>query len=245
MIWLETPTNPLLKVVDIAMVSEIAKKNNLLLGVDNTFATPYLQKPIEQGADLVIHSGTKYLGGHSDVVMGMAVVNKEELIEPLEFLIKSVGAVPSAFDCYLMLRSLKTLSVRMERHCANAQKVCDFLENHKAVEKVLYPGSKNHKSHELAKKNFTGGFGGVLNFVLKKDEAAANFFPKLKMIYLAESLGGVESLISHPATMTHASLTAEDREARGINHRLIRFSVGIESIDDILKDLSQALDSLL
>lgn len=242
LIWAETPTNPLLKIVDLRKVAAIAKSHQILLAVDNTFASPYLQNPLALGADLVVHSATKYIGGHSDVVMGAICGNSNELFEKLSFIQNSCGAVPGPMDCFLAIRGIKTLHVRMERHCQNASKVANFLINHPKVSKVYYPGLANHKGHEIA-KNQMRDFGGMLSFELKDDsvQAAHKFLSSLKIFVLAESLGGVESLAGHPATMTHASIPKEEREKAGLKDSLIRLSIGIENVDDLIEDLSQAM----
>ncbi|HXF98686.1 MAG TPA: cystathionine gamma-synthase [Gaiellaceae bacterium] len=237
LVWLETPTNPLLNVVDIAAAAEAAHAAGALVVVDNTFATPFLQRPLELGADLVLHSTTKYLGGHSDVVGGFLATNDAALSEQLAFLQKSLGAVPGPLDCWLVLRGLKTLAVRMERHCANAAAVAAFLDAHPGVERVLYPGLRDHPGHELAARQMRG-FGGMVSFLVESEERAVELVARTRIWKLAESLGGVESLIEHPARMTHAS-TAEAPFAAPRN--LIRLSVGIEAADDLVGDLEQAL----
>lgn len=242
LIWAETPTNPLLKIVDLKDVGELTKSNNILLVVDNTFASPYLQTPLALGADLVIHSATKYIGGHSDVVMGAICGNNMELFEKLSFIQNACGAVPGPMDCFLAIRGIKTLHVRMDRHCQNATVVTEFLLNHPKIAKVYYPGLLDHAGHEIAKKQMRG-FGGMLSFELKDDSiiAAHQFLSSLKIFALAESLGGVESLAGHPATMTHASIPKEEREKAGLRDSLIRLSIGIENVDDLIADLKQAL----
>ena len=241
LIWLESPSNPLLKLVDIEAIANIAKKYNILVAVDNTFATPFFQKPLKLGADIVMHSTTKYLNGHSDVIGGALVTNDQYLYNKLQFLQNAVGAVPSPFDCFLVLRGIKTLAVRMERHAGNALKIAKFLESHPKVRKVIYPGLKSHPQHELARKQMSG-FAGIITFFIKGGlEAARRFLEKVKIFSLAESLGGVESLIEHPAIMTHASLPKEVREKIGISDELIRVSVGIENVDDLIDDLKQAI----
>ncbi len=241
-IWLESPSNPLLKLIDIASIVNIAKKNNVLVVVDNTFATPFFQKPLKLGADIVMHSATKYLNGHSDVIGGAVIINDKGLYDKLRFLQNAVGVVPGPFDCFLVLRGIKTLAVRMERHEDNAMKIAQFLENHPEVRKVIYPGLKSHPQHELARKQMVG-FGGVVTFFIRGGlEAARRFLERVKVFSLAESLGGVESLIEHPAIMTHASLPEEVREKVGISDELIRISVGIENIDDLIDDLKKALE---
>ena len=237
-VWMETPTNPLLTVVDIAAVAGAAHSVGARLVVDNTFATPYLQNPLAQGADVVVHSSTKYLGGHSDVVGGFIAANEDELAEQLAFVQNAVGAVPSPFDCYLLLRGIKTLAVRMDRHCDNAQAVADFLADHSAVERVLYPGLADHPGHEVAARQMSG-FGGMVSCVLTGGEAAAvGAVSSTRVFRLAESLGAVESLIEQPSTMTHLSVADSPL---AVDPGLIRLSVGIESIDDLLADLDQAL----
>jgi cystathionine beta-lyase/cystathionine gamma-synthase len=240
LVWLETPTNPLLQVVDIAAVAEVAKKAGALVAVDNTFASPYLQRPLELGADLVVHSTTKYLGGHSDVVGG-AVIGRKEQTDPIKFYQNAAGGVPGPFDCYLTLRGLKTLAVRMDRHCANAAALADWLKAQPQVDKVYYPGFKDHPGHAIAAKQMKG-FGGMFSFRLKGGaEAAKRFLGKTKLFSLAESLGGVESLVCHPVSMTHGSIPKEIREARGVDDGLIRLSVGIEDVDDLKMDLKMGL----
>ena len=241
LVWLESPSNPLLKLIDIEAIATIAKKKKILIVVDNTFATPFFQKPLKLGADIVMHSTTKYLNGHSDVIGGALVMNDKELYDKLQFLQNAVGAVPGPFDCFLVLRGIKTLSIRMERHEQNAIKIAQFLENHPKVRRVIYPGLKSHPQHELARKQMSG-FGGIITFFIKGGlEAARRFLEKVKIFSLAESLGGVESLIEHPAIMTHASLPKEVRDKIGISDELIRMSVGIENVDDLIGDLKQAL----
>lgn len=242
LIWVETPTNPLLNIIDIAAAAEIAKKHNVLLGVDNTFATPYLQTPLDLGADLVMHSLTKYMGGHSDVVMGALIVNNDDLAQRLTFIQNASGATPGPQDCFLLLRGLKTLHVRMQRHCENGRAVAEFLKNHSKVEKVFWPGFADHNNHEVAQKQMHD-FGGMISFVLKGDnmQAAIHTLEKFHYFSLAESLGGVESLCGHPASMTHASIPREERLKGGLSDSLIRLSVGIEDIEDLLADLEQAL----
>lgn len=245
LIWTETPTNPMMNVVDIKGLSELATKNNLLLGVDNTFATPYLQTPLDLGADIVMHSVTKYLGGHSDVVMGALVVNDEELNERLAFIQNSSGAVPGPQDSFLVLRGIKTLHLRVKQHCENGEKVARFLKEQNAVENVYWPGFEDHPNHEVAKKQMRG-FGGMVSFSLKGDrmEDAFKLVSSTKLFTLAESLGGVESLIGHPASMTHAAIPAEERAKTGVVDSLIRLSVGIEDADDLIEDLRQAFAKL-
>ena len=242
LIWVETPTNPMMNIIDIEAVSAIAKSNSLLLAVDNTFATPYLQQPLNLGADIVMHSATKYLGGHSDVVMGALVVNDSELAEKLYFIQNASGAVCGPQDSFLMLRGIKTLHVRMQRHCENAKKVAEFLNDHPEIEKVYWPGLENHLNHDIAKRQMND-FGGMLSFVTKGNnyEQAIKIVESLKIFTLAESLGGVESLAGHPASMTHASIPKEEREKTGVVDSLIRLSVGIEDADDLIADLKQAI----
>ncbi|MBI52401.1 MAG: cystathionine gamma-synthase [Flavobacteriaceae bacterium] len=240
-IWAETPTNPMINVFDIEALSKISKSNNLILVVDNTFASPYLQNPLNLGADIVMHSATKYLAGHSDVVLGALMLNDYELAEKLYFIQNSSGAVPGPQDCFLTLRGIKTLHVRIQRHCENAHKVAHFLNDHKMVEKVYWPGLESHKNHEVAKKQMSD-FGGMLSFRIKdySKEQTIKFLEKLHLFTLAESLGGVESLCGHPATMTHASIPKEEREKSGVTDSLIRLSVGIEDADDLIDDLKNA-----
>ena len=242
MIWIETPTNPLLNIIDIEACAAIAKKHNLLLVVDNTFASPYLQNPLTLGADIVVHSATKYLGGHSDVVHGAIIVNSDELNEKLAFIQNACGAVPGPHDCWLVLRGIKTLHVRMQRHCENGEKVAHFLRNHPKVEKVYWIGFEDHPNHDVAKKQMRG-FGGMISFILKGDvlEDAKKVLSGTKLFALAESLGGVESLIGHPASMTHGSIPREERIKNGLADSLIRLSVGIEDVQDLMDDLQQAI----
>lgn len=240
-IWAETPTNPMINIFDIEALSIISKAKNLLLVVDNTFASPYLQNPINLGADIVMHSATKYLAGHSDVVLGALMLNDDKIAEKLYFIQNASGAVPGPQDCFLTLRGIKTLHVRMQRHCENAHKVANFLNNHEMVEKVYWPGLHSHKNHDVAKKQMSG-FGGMLSFRIKdfNKEQTIKFLEKLHLFTLAESLGGVESLCGHPATMTHASIPVEEREKSGVTDSLIRLSVGIEDVDDLIEDLKNA-----
>jgi len=242
LVWLETPTNPMMNIIDIKKISAITKKHNLLLAVDNTFATPYLQTPLDLGSDIVMHSVTKYLAGHSDVVMGAIVVNDEKLKEQLAFLQNSCGAVPGPQDCFLVLRGIKTLHLRMDRHCKNGEKVANYLLNHLAVDKVFWPGFEHHPNHAVAKEQMRN-YGGMISFTLKKDDqnAAVNVLEKFRVFSLAESLGGVESLAGHPASMTHASIPKSEREKVGLKDSLIRLSVGVEDADDLLSDLEWAL----
>lgn len=243
LLWAETPTNPMLRIVDIAALSAMARKRGIWLAVDNTFATPYLQTPLDLGADIVMHSVTKYLGGHSDVVMGALVVNDHALAAELYRLQNSCGAVPGPQDCFLVLRGIKTLHLRMQRHAENGAAVAQFLANHPKVQHVYWPGLENHPNHHVAKKQMRA-FGGMLSFTLKDNslEAALGLVQRFHYFTLAESLGGVESLCGHPATMTHASIPKEEREKSGVSDSLIRLSVGIEDIEDLLSDLQQALN---
>jgi len=244
LIWLETPTNPLLKIADIRKVVQLAKKHNILTVVDNTFMSPYFQRPLELGVDIVVHSVTKYLGGHSDVVMGVLAVNRDDLYEKLKFLQNAIGGVPSPFDCYMALRGMKTLALRMQGHQKNAKQIAEFLEKHPKVERVLYPGLPSHPQHQLAKSQMSG-FGGMITFFLKGGIAESRtFLEKLKIFALAESLGAVESLAEHPAIMTHASVPPEQRKLLGISDTLIRLSVGVEDVEDLIQDLTQALDAI-
>lgn len=242
MIWTETPTNPLLNIVDIEACGKIAKEHKLLLVVDNTFASPYLQNPLDWGADIVLHSATKYLGGHSDVVHGALIVNDAGLEEKLRFIQNSCGAVPGPHDCWLVLRGIKTLHVRMQRHCENGEKIANYLRSHPKVGKVIWCGFEDHPNHAIAKKQMRG-FGGMISFVLKDDnmDAAMEVLKKTKLFSLAESLGGVESLIGHPASMTHGSIPREERIKNGLADSLIRLSVGIEDADDLIEDLKNAI----
>lgn len=242
LLWIETPSNPLMRIIDIAGCVSIAKKHNIQVAVDNTFASPYLQNPLDLGADIVMHSVTKYLGGHSDVIMGALVVNDEQLYKDLAFIANSCGAVPGPQDSFLVLRGIKTLHLRMERHCSNGKKVAEFLRNHPKVGKVYWPGFADHPNHAIAKKQMKD-FGGMLSFTLKDDslENATTLMESVEIFSLAESLGGVESLINHPASMTHASIPKEERIKNGLSDSLIRLSVGVEDAEDILEDLDQAL----
>lgn len=242
LIWLESPTNPLLKVSDILAITTIAKEHKILSAVDNTFATPYLQNPLDLGADIVMHSATKYIGGHSDIVMGALMINDDELHQELKFIQFAAGAIAGPMDSFLALRGIKTLAVRMQRHCENGNKIAQFLENHDKVETVYYPGIKSHSNHEVAKKQMRD-FGGMMSFRLKDKSQATTFkmLENFKVFTLAESLGGVESLVNHPATMTHASIPAEEREKLGITDSLTRLSVGIEDVDDLIGDLERVL----
>lgn len=242
LIWIETPTNPLMNITDIAAVAAIAKEAKLLLCVDNTFASPYLQNPLDLGADIVMHSATKYLGGHSDVIQGCLVMNDDALREQLYFIQKSCGAVPGPMDCFLVLRGIKTLHVRMQRHCENGEKIAHFLRNHPKVGRVYWCGFEDHHNHTIAKQQMRG-FGGMMSFTLKDDsvENAKRVLSSTKVFALAESLGGVESLINHPASMTHASIPREERIKNGLTDSLIRLSVGIEDVDDLIDDLNKAI----
>lgn len=244
-IWIETPTNPMMNIVDIEAVSKIAKEHNILVGVDNTFATPYLQNPLDLGADLVMHSATKYLGGHSDVVMGAIVVNDDQLADDLAFIQNACGATPGPQDCFLVLRGIKTLHVRMERHCQNGKTVAFYLKNHPKVDKVFWPGFESHPNSDVAAKQMRN-FGGMISFTLKgnKQDDAIKVLENLKYFVLAESLGGVESLCGHPATMTHASIPREEREKVGLSDSLIRLSVGIEDAEDLVNDITSALNKI-
>jgi cystathionine gamma-lyase len=243
--WLETPTNPLMNIVDIKACVDLAKKNNIWVAVDNTFASPYLQNPLDLGADIVMHSVTKYLGGHSDVIMGALVLNDEKLYQELAFIQNSCGAVPGPQDSFLVLRGIKTLHLRMERHCQNGKKIAEFLKGHPKVGKVYWPGFTDHPNHDVAKKQMRD-FGGMLSFTLKDDsmDKASTFMTSVELFSLAESLGGVESLINHPASMTHASIPKEERIKSGLLDSLIRLSVGVEDAEDLLDDLKQALDKI-
>ena len=242
LIWIETPTNPLMNITDIEAVAAIGKKHNCIVCVDNTFASPYLQNPLDQGANIVMHSATKYLGGHSDVIQGALMMNDEGLRDQLYFIQKSTGAVPGPQDCFLVLRGIKTLHVRMQRHCENGVKVAQYLRQHPKVQKVYWCGFEDHPNHAIAQKQMRG-FGGMISFTLKDDsvEAATKVLSSTKIFSLAESLGGVESLINHPASMTHASIPRDRRIANGLSDGLIRLSVGIEDAEDIIEDLAQAI----
>ncbi|MBX9721545.1 MAG: cystathionine gamma-synthase [Candidatus Obscuribacterales bacterium] len=241
LLWIETPTNPMLRLADIKALSEIARKKKIISVVDNTFASSYLQRPLDLGSDVVVHSTTKYLGGHSDVVGGAIVTSNNEIYENLKFHQNAVGAVPGPFDSWLVMRGLKTLSLRMREHCKNAEAIAKHLEKHPAIEKVVYPGLSTHPQHELAKKQMDG-FGGMVSCVVRGGlENARTVLNNTKLFALAESLGGVESLIGHPATMTHASIPKEIREERGVVDGLIRLSVGVEDVDDLIEDIDNAL----
>jgi cystathionine gamma-lyase len=244
LMWIETPTNPTLKVVDIKNAARIAKQHNIICVVDNTFASPYLQNPLDLGADIVVHSVTKYLGGHSDCVMGVLATNREDIYTKLKFLQNAIGAVPAPFDCYMALRGVKTLHLRMRQHCSNAMTVAKFLESHPLVDRVLYPGLPSHPQHNIAKTQMRD-FGGMVTFFIKGGiEESRAFLENLNLFALAESLGAVESLAEHPAIMTHAAVPAEQRKALGISDSLIRLSVGVEDIEDILNDLKTALSKV-
>ena len=243
LIWVETPTNPTMQIIDIVSCAAISKSNKILLAVDNTFASPFLQNPLELGADIVMHSATKYLGGHSDVVMGALIMNDDKIHEQIYFILNSCGANPGPMDCFLVMRGIKTLHLRMERHCFNGRKVAEYLKTHPKIEKVYWPGFTDHPNHEIA-KNQMRDFGGMISIVLK-DKTIENTFKVASSFHvfsLAESLGGVESLINHPATMTHASIPKLEREKSGVVDNLLRLSVGVEDIDDLLTDLKQALE---
>lgn len=243
LIWVETPTNPMLNIIDIEAAASFAKRHNCLLGVDNTFASPYLQNPLNMGADIVMHSATKYLGGHSDVVMGALIVNDDDLAEKLYFIQNSSGAVCGPMDSFLVLRGIKTLHLRMQRHCENGKAVAEFLQAHPAVDKVYWPGFSDHPNHYVAKKQMSD-FGGMMSFTTVDDnyEKAKMFVSNVRVFTLAESLGGVESLCGHPASMTHAAIPKEERVKIGIKDSLIRLSVGVEDIKDLIADLSHALE---
>ncbi len=243
LVWIETPTNPLMKLADIEAIANITKEKNLLFAVDNTFATPYLQRPLDLGADIVMHSATKYLGGHSDVIAGALIVKDDELGEKLHFSQFATGGTLGPQDSYLVLRGIKTLHLRMQRHCENGDKVARFLNSHPKVDKVFYPGLEGHPFHEIAKKQMQGGFGGMVSFTFKSGEKqdAITFLENLEVFTLAESLGGVESLANHPALMTHASIPEPKRKEIGISDDLVRLSVGVEDADDLIEDIRQAL----
>ena len=242
MVWIETPTNPLLRLVDIAAIVAITKQHNIQLVVDNTFASPYLQNPLDLGADIVMHSVTKYLGGHSDTVMGAIILNDDETAQRLAFIQNACGAVPGPQDCFLVLRGIKTLHIRMQRHCENALKVAQYLQQHPKVGQVYYPGLESHPGHELARKQMRG-FGGMVSFELKGDSMpeAVRLMESFEVFSLGESLGGVESLCTHPASMTHASIPKEERQRNGLKDTLIRLSVGIEDVEDLIQDLERAI----
>jgi cystathionine gamma-lyase len=242
LLWLETPSNPLMRIIDIEACVASAKKHAIQIAVDNTFASPYLQNPLDLGADVVMHSVTKYLGGHSDVIMGALVVNDEQLYKDLAFIANSCGAVPGPQDCFLVLRGIKTLHLRMERHCFNGRKIAEYLQSHPKIGKVYWPGFEDHPNHTVAKKQMKD-FGGMLSFTLKDDrlEKAIAFMENVELFSLAESLGGVESLINHPASMTHASIPKEERLKNGLSDSLIRLSIGVEDIEDLIQDLENTL----
>ena len=242
LIWAETPTNPMINVIDIKGLSDICKSNNILLGVDNTFSTPYLQKPIDLGADIVMHSATKFLAGHSDVILGLLAVSNDELAEKLYFMQNSSGAICGPMDSFLTLRGIKTLHVRMDRHCENASKIAEFLDGHPCIDKLYWPGLKQHRNHDVANRQMKN-FGGMISFTVKNGnfEKVKKITSSFKVFTLAESLGGVESLVNHPATMTHASIPKEERDKTGIVDSLIRLSVGIEDVKDLIDDLDQAI----
>jgi cystathionine beta-lyase/cystathionine gamma-synthase len=244
LIWTETPTNPLMNITDIAAVAAISKEHKLVLCVDNTFASPYLQNPLDLGADIVMHSATKYLGGHSDVIQGCLVLNDQELRDQLYFIQKSAGAVPGPMDCFLVLRGIKTLHVRVQRHSENGEKIAHWLRAHPKVAKVYWPGFEDHPNHDVAKKQMRG-YGGMISFELLDDSIATvnKVLSSTKLFSLAESLGGVESLINHPASMTHASIPREERIKNGLKDSLIRLSVGIEDVEDLIQDLADAIDA--
>lgn len=245
LIWAETPTNPTMQIIDIEACAKIAKANKLILAVDNTFASPYLQNPLALGADIVMHSVTKYLGGHSDVVMGALVTNDDKLHEQIYFVLNSCGANPGPMDCFLVIRGIKTLHLRVKAHCENGKLVAEYLRNHPKIGKVYWPGFEDSAGHEIAKKQMRG-FGGMVSFTLKGDDfdAAMKFATNVKIFTLAESLGGVESLVNHPATMTHASIPKAEREKAGVVDGLLRLSVGVEDIEDLIEDIEQALDKI-
>ena len=245
LMWLETPSNPLMRIIDIKACTAIARQHNILVAVDNTFASPYLQNPLLLGADIVMHSVTKYLSGHSDVIMGALAMNDQKLRDELFFILNSCGAVPSPNDCFLVLRGIKTLQLRMERHCSNGKRIAEFLRNHPKVSKVYWPGFEDHPNHAIAKQQMSD-FGGMLSFTLKDDsqEKATLLMESVSLFTLAESLGGVESLINHPASMTHASIPKEERIKNGLSDSLIRLSVGIEDNEDLIDDLSSALEKV-
>jgi cystathionine gamma-lyase len=241
MVWIESPTNPLLKLVDLKAIVALARKSGAIVVVDNTFATPYLQRPLEYGCDIVMHSATKFINGHSDMVGGVVATSSDKLAKRLAYLQNSIGSVSGPFDSFLALRGLKTLDVRMERHCSTSLKIAEWLESHEKVESVIYPGLESHPQHELAREQMPG-FGGIVTFFVKGDlEDARRFLERCEVFSLAESLGGVESLVDHPAIMTHASVPEAERAALGISDTLIRLSVGIEAVDDLIADLDQAL----
>mgnify|MGYP001163658531 FL=1 len=243
LIWVETPTNPMMNIIDIELISNISRNNKILLAVDNTFASPYLQKPLNLGADIVMHSATKYLAGHSDVILGSIVLNDDVIAEKIGFIQNASGAICGPMDSFLTLRGIKTLHLRMKRHCKNAKKVAHYLKSHSKIEKVFWPGFQNHPNHEIAKKQMKN-FGGMLSFIPKGSDykSAIKIVEKLELFTLAESLGGVESLAGHPASMTHASIPKIEREKSGVVDSLIRLSVGIEDVEDLILDLDKAID---
>ena len=244
MLWVETPTNPLLKVTDVAVMSKIAKKHDLIFGVDSTFATPVFLRPLELGADLVVHSTTKYLSGHNQLIGGVVITNRQDIFDEMKFIQKTIGAVPSPFDCWLTMLGLKTLHLRMARHAANAQVVAEFLEAHPKVESVTYPGLPSHPQHDIAKSQMSG-YSGMISFELVGGiSAGKTVMNGVKLCALAESLGAVETMITHPATMTHVEVPVEERHARGLTDGLVRISVGIEDVEDIIADLEQALEKV-
>ena len=244
LVWVETPTNPLLHIIDLAAVAKLSHDHHSLMVVDNTFASPYLQQPLKLGADIVIHSTTKYLGGHSDLVGGAIVLSNRSLFDKVRFAQNAAGAVPGPFDSWLVLRGIKTLAVRMDRHCSNAQRIAEFLSTHPMIERVVYPGLDSHPDHSLAERQMRG-FGGMVSFFLKGGfEKCKSFLKRTRVFTVAESLGGVESLIEHPSSMTHSSVPKEEKERVGLTDSLIRISVGIEDVEDLVIDLSQALESV-
>lgn len=241
LIWIESPSNPLMKIIDIKQIVQWVKKTGILVAVDNTFATPYIQSPLDMGVDIVMHSATKYLAGHSDVIAGALIVNEEELAKKIKFQQFAGGAILSPFDSYLVLRGIKTLHLRMQRHCENAMKISLFLHTHPKAKKVFYPGLENHPNYDIAKKQMKD-FGGMISIELENRACVDSFFKKLQLFTLAESLGGVESLVNHPYTMTHASIPQTEREKMGITENLIRISVGIEDVEDLIEDFKKALE---
>jgi cystathionine gamma-synthase/cystathionine gamma-lyase len=242
MLWIETPTNPLLKIIDIQKLAQIAHRRNCLLAVDNTFATPYFQRPLELGADIVVHSTTKYIAGHSDVVGGAVLTSNDDVYSQVKYYQNAAGAIPGPWDCWLALRGIKTLAIRMKQHSENALQLAQFLQDHPAVQRVFYPGLESHPNYQLAKKQMAG-YSGMVSFEINGDfTAVENFLSKLKIITLAESLGGVESLVCYPPRMTHAFLSEQQRHARGINDNLVRLSIGIENVNDLKQDLQTALN---
>lgn len=243
MLYTESPTNPMMSLTDLAMVSSVAKEHNAYMVVDNTFASPYFQKPLTLGADIVIHSGTKYLGGHSDLVHGIVVTNNHDIAEKLKFIQNAAGAIPGPFDCWLMLRSIKTLAIRMRQHEQNAMKIAAILKDHPAIKAIHYPGLESHPQHELAKKQMSG-FGGMISIEVGSLEQAKKFTNSLSVFTLGESLGGVESLVCHPVSMTHGSVPVETREKLGITEGLVRLSVGIEDVEDLITDIKNALQAI-